>query len=269
MPPLRQRQAQRGMSVIEAALTRTWQASAGLLGLYVFKENCIFNVDGGERGVLFQRFRTWAGPQGILPKTKPPGTHFILPWFQQPTVLDVKAQPKFIKTQTATKDLQQVNIGVRILHRPILKGDPEANADEAHPEEKLTELYRKFGASYDERILPSIMNEVMKTTVAQYNAEELLTKRESVRAPGSLPPAAPATQRPAPCAGLAGHQERPHKARRGVWPEAVGRLDHGADLWQRVRQGHRAEAGGGAGRRALQVRCAAVGAGEADEDHQG
>ena len=124
------------MSVIEAALTRTWQASAGLLGLYVFKENCIFNVDGGERGVLFQRFRTWAGPQGILPKTKPPGTHFILPWFQQPTVLDVKAQPKFIKTQTATKDLQQVNIGVRILHRPILKGDPEANADEEHPEEK-------------------------------------------------------------------------------------------------------------------------------------
>jgi len=188
------------MSVIEAALTRTWQASAGLLGLYVFKENCIFNVDGGERGVLFQRFRTWAGPQGILPKTKPPGTHFILPWFQQPTVLDVKAQPKFIKTQTATKDLQQVNIGVRILHRPILKGDPEANdaSDEAHPEEKLTELYRKFGANYDERILPSIMNEVMKTTVAQYNAEELLTKRESVRAsPRSLPRRA-ATQRPAP-----------------------------------------------------------------------
>lgn len=55
----------------------------------------------------------------------------------------------------------------------------------------LTELYRKFGVQYDERILPSIMNEVMKTTVAQYNAEELLTKREAVSASSCRPARAP------------------------------------------------------------------------------
>jgi prohibitin 1 len=33
---------------------------------------------------------------------------------------------------------------------------------------------------YDQRILPSIGNEVMKSVVAQYNAEELITKREDV-----------------------------------------------------------------------------------------
>ena len=33
---------------------------------------------------------------------------------------------------------------------------------------------------YDERVLPSIVNEVTKAVVAQYNAAELLTKREAV-----------------------------------------------------------------------------------------
>jgi regulator of protease activity HflC (stomatin/prohibitin superfamily) len=33
---------------------------------------------------------------------------------------------------------------------------------------------------YDERVLPSIVNEVSKAVVAKYNASELLTKREVV-----------------------------------------------------------------------------------------
>ena len=33
---------------------------------------------------------------------------------------------------------------------------------------------------YDERVLPSIVNEVTKAVVAQYNAAELLTKRDEV-----------------------------------------------------------------------------------------
>ena len=36
------------------------------------------------------------------------------------------------------------------------------------------------GADYDERVLPSIVNEVTKAVVAQYNASELLTKRDVV-----------------------------------------------------------------------------------------
>lgn len=35
-------------------------------------------------------------------------------------------------------------------------------------------------ADYDQRVLPSIVNEVTKAVVAQYNASELLTKREMV-----------------------------------------------------------------------------------------
>lgn len=35
--------------------------------------------------------------------------------------------------------------------------------------------------SYDERVLPSIGNEVLKATVAQFDASELITNREIVR----------------------------------------------------------------------------------------
>jgi prohibitin 1 len=59
-----------------------------------------------------------------------------------------------------------VNIKMRVLWRPVL--------------EELPQLYRELGIDFDERVLPSIGNEVLKAVVAQYNAEELLSKRGEV-----------------------------------------------------------------------------------------
>ena len=71
-----------------------------------------------------------------------------------------------INTTTGTKDLQMVNIALRIL---------------SHPDEKqLPEILDRIGFDYDERVLPSIGPEVLKAVVAQYNADQLLTMRESV-----------------------------------------------------------------------------------------
>jgi hypothetical protein len=38
--------------------------------------------------------------------------------------------------------------------------------------------YQQLGPDYDERVLPSIGNEVLKAIVAQFNAAELITQRE-------------------------------------------------------------------------------------------
>lgn len=62
--------------------------------------------------------------------------------------------------------MQQVDIALRILHRPV--------------ENKLPEILNNIGQDYDKRILPSIGNEVLKGTVAQYNAEQLISLREKV-----------------------------------------------------------------------------------------
>lgn len=45
---------------------------------------------------------------------------------------------------------------------------------------RLFAFLQNLGADYDERVLPSIGNEVLKSIVAQFDAAELITQREAV-----------------------------------------------------------------------------------------
>ena len=42
----------------------------------------------------------------------------------------------------------------------------------------MPNIYTTLGVDYDERVLPSITNEVLKAVVAQFDAGELITQRE-------------------------------------------------------------------------------------------
>ena len=47
---------------------------------------------------------------------------------------------------------------------------------------ELPHIYTTLGQDYDERVLPSITNEVLKAVVAQFDAGELITQREALSA---------------------------------------------------------------------------------------
>lgn len=129
-------------------------------GLGTILEFSLYDVDGGTRAVIFDKIF------GVSEKVVGEGSHIRIPFLQEPIIMDIRARPRIIHSSTGTKDLQMVNISLRVLSRPM--------------EDKLPIIYKTLGTDFDDRILPSLGNEVLKAIVAQYNAEELLSKRALV-----------------------------------------------------------------------------------------
>jgi len=123
-------------------------------------QSSVYVVDGGQRAVVFNRFT------GVEEQVRGEGLHFKIPWVQRPVLFDVRVRPRVVSSMTGTKDLQMVNLSLRVLSRP--------------DRDNLPQIYQRLGSDWDERVLPSITNEVLKSIVAQYNAEQLLTQREMV-----------------------------------------------------------------------------------------
>jgi len=145
---------------MDKVLTAISRIGFGLGGLAAIPTFCLFDVDGGQRAVVLNMF------SGVEETVRGEGSHFKIPWVMQPKIYNVRLRPKLIQTTTGTKDLQTVTIHVRMLFKPEINGLPT--------------IHKTLGEDYDERVLPSIANEVLKATIAQYDAEQLLTQREHV-----------------------------------------------------------------------------------------
>lgn len=121
---------------------------------------CIFDVDAGHRAVVYNVFN------GVEDRVRGEGTHLRIPYVHQPFLYDVRIQPHQVASTTGTKDLQQVNLTVRALVRPN--------------ENELPTVYRTLGLDYAGRVLPNIVNEVVKAVMARYDAANLLIQRDQV-----------------------------------------------------------------------------------------
>ena len=119
-------------------------------------------VDSGHRGVLLH----WSAVDVASPPLDE-GLHFVVPF--QDTIVNMEVRTlKFVKsTSSASKDLQTVSTEVTVNYAP----DPNT----------VNTLYKEVGLTYESRVIQPAVEEVVKQVTANYNAEELITKRPQVK----------------------------------------------------------------------------------------
>ena len=119
-------------------------------------------VEAGHRGVLLH----WSAVDTSVPPLEE-GLHFVVPI--QDTIVSMEVRTlKFVKaTSSASKDLQNVSTEVTVNYSP----DPNA----------VNILFQQVGLEYESRVIQPAVEEVVKQVTANYNAEELITKRPQVK----------------------------------------------------------------------------------------
>jgi len=133
-----------------------------LIIIGVLAASAVQIVDAGHRGVLLH----WNAVDVTFPPLDE-GLHFVVPF--QDTVVNMEVRTLlFVKgTSSASKDLQTVTTEVTVNYHP----DPES----------INILYKEVGLNYQNRIIAPAVEEVVKQVTANYNAEELITKRPLVK----------------------------------------------------------------------------------------
>jgi prohibitin 2 len=138
-------------------LSKIAAAIVAVIVIAIIMSQATIIVDAGHRGVVLY---FGAVENRVLGE----GVHFVIPFAEQVVQLEVRTQKYQAEADAASKDLQQVRTVIALNYRI----DP-GRADT---------LYETIGPNYEDRIIAPTIQESVKASVAKFNAEDLITKRE-------------------------------------------------------------------------------------------
>ena len=117
-------------------------------------------VGAGQRGVLL-RFQA---PTGEI---KEEGLYYKIPFVEQVVLMSTQIQKYTAPATSSSKDLQVVTTEVTLNY--------QLNAA------SVTKIYTDLRQDYESRIIQPYIQEAVKSTTANYDAEELITQRPKVK----------------------------------------------------------------------------------------
>ena len=97
------------------------------------------------------------------------GINFKIPYIEKIVLMDCRTQKTEYTMEASSKDLQKISNFKVAINYNISK-------------DTANQLYREVGVDYKSIIVEPAIQEAMKATIANYTAEELITKRNEVSA---------------------------------------------------------------------------------------
>ena len=134
-----------------------------LIVIAVVASSSVKIVDAGNRGIL-----THWNAVDLTSAPLDEGIHFVVPFQDDVVQMEVRTLKYDTSTRSASQDLQTVQTTVTVNYHPDT--------------EKVHFLYKEIGLSYENRVIEPAIDETVKQVSANYNAEELITKRPLVKA---------------------------------------------------------------------------------------
>lgn len=117
-------------------------------------------VEAGHRGVVLY---LGAVENRVLGE----GLHFITPFAEQVIQMEVRTLKFQADASSASNDLQEV--------KTVIALNFHIDANQANI------IYQQLGSDYADRIIAPTIQESVKSSTAKFNAEELITKRETAK----------------------------------------------------------------------------------------
>ena len=118
-------------------------------------------VPAGHRAVIY------SSVSGVQMEPLGEGFHLKVPYLQTANFISVQVQKTEYDTAAASKDLQNVQTKLAINFHVTPDVTPK--------------LFQSYGSDIVENVIHPATNETVKAVMAQYPAEELITKREEVK----------------------------------------------------------------------------------------